>query len=63
MEKRTRHCKLAVVMDLIAAGKVRITGISHAARQDVYRPRTPAGEVYLNLTVLDDLLIVSFKVL
>ena len=29
--------------------------------QDVYRPKTPAGEVYLKLTILDDVLIVSFK--
>src|ERR1039457_1290982 len=29
--------------------------------QDVYRPKTPAGEVYLKLTVLNDVLIVSFK--
>jgi len=29
--------------------------------QDVYRPRTSAGDVYLKLTVLDDVLIVSFK--
>ena len=29
--------------------------------QDVYRPTTKAGEVYLKLTVIDDVLIVSFK--
>ena len=29
--------------------------------QDVYRPRTQAGDVYLKLTVVDDVLIVSFK--
>ena len=29
--------------------------------QDVYRTMTPAGEVYLKLTVIDDVLIVSFK--
>jgi motility quorum-sensing regulator/GCU-specific mRNA interferase toxin len=29
--------------------------------QDVYRPSTPVGEVYLKLTVIDDVLIVSFK--
>lgn len=27
----------------------------------VYRPNTPYGEVYLKLTVVDDVLIVSFK--
>ncbi len=29
--------------------------------QDVYRPTTRVGAVYLKLTVIDDLLIVSFK--
>ena len=29
--------------------------------QDVYRPAAAAGEVYLKLTVLEDVLIVSFK--
>ena len=29
--------------------------------QDVYRPNTQAGDVYLKLTVIDDVLIVSFK--
>ena len=33
----------------------------HRVWQDVYRPRTPAGEVYLKLTVVEDVLIVSFK--
>lgn len=28
---------------------------------DVYRPQTQAGEVYLKLTIVDGLLIVSFK--
>ena len=34
---------------------------NHRIWQDVYRPETPAGGVYLKLTVLDDVLIVSFK--
>jgi motility quorum-sensing regulator / GCU-specific mRNA interferase toxin len=33
----------------------------HAIWQDVYRPGTSAGEVYLKLTIIDDVLIVSFK--
>ena len=33
----------------------------HRLWQDVYRPTTSAGRVYLKLTVTDDLLIVSFK--
>lgn len=33
----------------------------HKVWQDVYRPTTQADEVYLKLTVIDDVLIVSFK--
>jgi motility quorum-sensing regulator/GCU-specific mRNA interferase toxin len=33
----------------------------HQVLQDVYRPKTPVGMIYLKLTVIDDLLIVSFK--
>jgi motility quorum-sensing regulator / GCU-specific mRNA interferase toxin len=33
----------------------------HRIRQDVYRPTTLAGEVYLKFTVIEDVLIVSFK--
>lgn len=33
----------------------------HRVWQDVYRTTTPVGEVYLKLTVMDDVLIVSFK--
>jgi len=33
----------------------------HRVGQDVYRPATPVGEVHLKLTVIDDVLIVSFK--
>ena len=29
--------------------------------QDVYRPNTSAGDVYLKLTVVEDVLIISFK--
>src|SRR5579864_8798987 len=96
MEKRTPHCKLAVVQALVQQGKVRITvtaqmdgatlgcdtnGIidvvlalapqdfhksmtthkDHTIWQDVYLPVTPWGEVYLKLTVIEDVLVVSFK--
>ena len=96
MEKRTPHCKLAIVKALVEAGKVRTTHaaraganelglefsdmlavvmaltpaefyksmtthVDHAVWQDVYRPSTQAGDVYLKLTVIDDVLIVSFK--
>jgi motility quorum-sensing regulator/GCU-specific mRNA interferase toxin len=33
----------------------------HRIWQDVYRPATSSGEVYLKLTIIDDVLIVSFK--
>ena len=37
------------------------TLLDHRIWQDVYRPSTQAGEVYLKLTVIEDVLIVSFK--
>jgi motility quorum-sensing regulator / GCU-specific mRNA interferase toxin len=96
MEKRTPHCKLAVVKALVAEGKVGVTNAArqgatamglelsdvlavvmalrsadfyksmttnadHTVWQDVYQPQTKAGDVYLKLTVLADVLIVSFK--
>ena len=33
----------------------------HRSWQDVYRAQTAVGRVYLKLTVVDDLLILSFK--
>jgi len=33
----------------------------HRVWQDVYRPTTRVGEVYLKLTVIENVLIVSFK--
>jgi motility quorum-sensing regulator/GCU-specific mRNA interferase toxin len=41
--------------------KSMTTHADHTIWQDVYRPRTSAGDVYLKLTVIDDVLIVSFK--
>lgn len=41
--------------------KSMTTYADHTIWQDVYRPRTRAGDVYLKLTVIDDVLIVSFK--
>lgn len=96
MEKRTPHCKLAVVHALVQQRKVRITASAqtgaaamgldtegviavimalirkdfyksmttlhdHRIWQDVYRPATAVGDVYLKLTVVEDVLIVSFK--
>ena len=41
--------------------KSMTTHADHRVWQDVYRPVTEVGEVYLKLTVIDDVLIVSFK--
>ncbi len=52
-----------VVMALTAADfyKSMTTHTNHSVWQDVYRPNTAAGDIYLKLTVIDDVLIVSFK--
>lgn len=54
---------IEVVMTLTPADfyKSMTTHADHRVWQDVYRPTTSAGEVYLKLTVIDDVLIVSFK--
>ncbi len=54
---------LAVVMTLTPADfyKSMTTHADHKVWQDVYRPSTQAGDVYLKLTVIDDVLIASFK--
>ena len=54
---------LAVVMALTPTDfyKSMTTHADHTVWQDVYRPSTQAGDVYLKLTVIDDVLIVSFK--
>jgi motility quorum-sensing regulator/GCU-specific mRNA interferase toxin len=41
--------------------KSMTTHVDHTVWQDVYRPMTEGGEVYLKLTVADDVIIVSFK--
>ena len=67
----------AAILDLDATGIINVvnslntndfyksmtTHADHRIWQDVYRPNTPAGRVYLKLTVIDDVLIVSFKAL
>jgi motility quorum-sensing regulator/GCU-specific mRNA interferase toxin len=54
---------LDVVMALTPADfyKSMSTHADYTVWQDVYRPCTRAGDVYLKLTVIDDALIVSFK--
>lgn len=54
----------AVVMSLTSANfyKSMTTHADHRIWQDVYHAKTAGGaEVYLKLTVIDDVLIVSFK--
>lgn len=41
--------------------KSMTTHAAHRIWQDVYRPVTAVGGIYLKLTVIDDVLIVSFK--
>ena len=54
---------LDVVMSLTTSDfyKSMTTHADHTIWQDVYRPRTQVGDIYLKLTVIDDVLIVSFK--
>ena len=54
---------LAVVTALTPADfyKSMTTHADHTVWQDVYRTSTQAGDVYLKLTVIDDVLIMSFK--
>lgn len=54
---------LAVVAALKLADfyKSMTTHADHTIWQDVYRPATSVGDVYLKLTVVDDVLVVSFK--
>lgn len=54
---------LAVVTALTPADfcKSMTTHVDHTVWQDVYHPSTQVGDVYLKLTVIDDVLIVSFK--
>ncbi|KAF0164465.1 MAG: hypothetical protein FD157_2072 [Rhodocyclaceae bacterium] len=54
---------LAVVTGLKSTDfyKSMTTHADHTIWQDVYRPNTEVGDVYLKLTVIDDVLVVSFK--
>ncbi len=54
---------LAVILGLTPADfyKSMTSHADHTVWQDVYRPNTVAGEVYLKMTVIEDVLIVSFK--
>ena len=55
MEKSKPHCRLVDLKALLT------THADYTVWQDVYHAATRLGDVYLKLTVVDDLLIVSFK--
>lgn len=52
-----------VVLEISSSNffKSMTTHADHTVWQDVYHPRTVSGDIYLKLTVIDDVLIVSFK--
>jgi motility quorum-sensing regulator / GCU-specific mRNA interferase toxin len=54
---------MGIVLALTPADffKSMTTYADHTIWQDVYHPKTSAGDVYLKLTVIDDVVIVSFK--
>ena len=54
---------VGVVMALTSQDfdKSMTTHADHRIWQDVYRPAMEVGEIYLKLTVIDDVLIVSLK--
>ena len=54
---------LAVIQALTPGDfyKSMTTHADHRLWQDVYRPTTEVGDIYLKLTLIDDVLIVSFK--
>lgn len=54
---------LAVIAALTLADfyKSMTSHADHQIWQDVYKPTTAVGEIYLKLTAIDDVLIVSFK--
>ena len=54
---------LAIVLALTQADffKSMTTLADHTIWQDVYRPSRSAGDLYLKLMVVEDVLIVSFK--
>ncbi len=54
---------LQIVMELESKDfyKSMTTYSDHTVWQDVYRPTTSVGEVYLKFTVMKEVLIISFK--
>ncbi|MBC7414989.1 MAG: type II toxin-antitoxin system MqsR family toxin [Herminiimonas sp.] len=58
----TGMCSIVLALTSSDFYKSMTTHADHRIWQDVYRTKTASGdEVYLKLTVIDDVLIVSFK--
>ena len=58
----TGMCSVVLALTSTVFYKSMTTHADHRVWQDVYRAKTASGdEVYLKLTVIDDVLIVSFK--
>ena len=53
--------EVVVALSCVDFYKSMTTHADHRIWQDVYRLATPFGKIYLKLTVIDALLIVSFK--
>jgi motility quorum-sensing regulator/GCU-specific mRNA interferase toxin len=54
-------CRVVEMLNPRDFCKSMTTHSNHRIWQDVYRPNTLAGTIYLKITVVEDLLIVSFK--
>ena len=64
---RTSNLRIRDVLDVVMMltstdfDKSMTTHADNRIWQDVYKPSTSVGDVYLKLTVIDEVLIVSFK--
>ena len=54
-------CKIVMSLSSTDFYKSMTTYADHKVWQDVYRPSTEFGDVYLKLNVINDLVIISFK--
>ena len=61
MEKRTPHCPLALVKSFVIAGRIRVTSSALAGAASLDLGFSEIVAVVGALTVLDDVLVVSFK--
>lgn len=54
-------CKVVENLSSMDFYKSMTAHIDHKVWQDVYRPKTSRGDVYLKVTIQEELVIVSFK--